>query len=795
MIKTPMHAAVDRAVPRADDPSDDTPLLTVIVPVYNEVATISELLARVISAPYSKQVIVVDDGSTDGTTEALREWQDDPRFTLLRHEVNRGAGAAIQSALPHSRGRFTIIQDADLEYNPEDYHRLIEPLLAEKARAVFGSRYMPETPREPLWKRVKDAFRAMKARVRNAMKSVARGVANVLKFVWRLITLDWKALAAPATDAKVHVAKGAGLPPLRQKRRMQPWGLRRVGAAVLQFTARLLFRARLSDVAASFKAFSTELLRKLDLQCERYEFGPEVAAKLCRAGEKIVEVPVRYERRVGRRSRIFERFARRPDADASRSLGRKHIVEKHRWSDGPHALNTLWKWRHWLPQVPDPKRIPALAPAANVPALTTKVDEPVPAGVGADLDHWAEEDANRSDFDEAVWNIPRRKTAAEERRESFVERMLAASAEARQNRQFVAAAWAAAAAFEPRLLWERFVAPEPTPKTSGDSEETDKAKDWEHWALTDLLLLLAIVNIGLVLLVTLVPQFSSWIGVVLGVLASAVTFRTTPAGRFTFDKCNQAFVVLTVLLICPMFPSAWVWRDRTMLILAALALLVGLGRLISKGVRRLDRNLLDAVGILAIFFAGLHVASPDRRAFELLILLTSVTLFLGVHRKRKMRRLSDNALLVVAVIGIFLAVVFLYLFPINFAVFLANLVAATPIQGASTLERLLVVPMGHRGGTGGGRCRPACESREEGHGLRTTRWRFWLPVSGIDLVLMGVVLTFIAVSGAILWLSPKWWSNYIDMLDVRIWTPGKVVVLGIVVMQSLMVIRLWPKRK
>ncbi len=79
--------------------------------------------------------------------------------------------------------------------------------------------------------------------------------------------------------------------------------------------------------------------------------------------------------------------------------------------------------------------------------------------------------------------------------------------------------------------------------------------------------------------------------------------------------------------------------------------------------------------------------------------------------------------------------------------------------------------------------------------MRTTRWRFWLPVSGIDLVLMGVVLTFIAVSGAILWLSPKWWSNYIDMLDVRIWTPGKVVVLGIVVMQSLMVIRLWPKRK
>ncbi len=527
MIKTPMHAAVDRQVPRADDPSDDTPLLTVIVPVYNEVATISELLARVISAPYSKQVIVVDDGSTDGTTEALREWQDDPPFTLLRHEVNRGTGAAIQSALPHSRGRFTIIQDADLEYNPEDYHRLIEPLLAEKARAVSGSRY---TARNAARASLEESERRVPsdegARAeRHEVGRPGRGECLEVRMAADNAGLESARCASDGREGPR--CERRGLAAASPKAPDAALGSASRGRGRVAIHGAAAFPARLSDVAASFKAFSTELLRKLDLQCERYEFGPEVAAKLCRAGEKIVEVPVRYERRVGRRSRIFERFARRPDADASRSLGRKHIVKKHRWSDGPHALNTLWKWRHWLPQVPDPKRIPALAPAADVPALTTKVDEPVPAGVGADLDHWAEEDANRSDFDEAVWNIPRRKTAAEERRESFVERMLAASAEARQNRQFVAAAWAAAAAFEPRLLWERFVAPEPTPKTSGDSEETDKAKDWEHWALTDLLLLLAIVNIGLVLLVTLVPQFSSWIGVVLGVLASAVTFRTT----------------------------------------------------------------------------------------------------------------------------------------------------------------------------------------------------------------------------------------------------------------------------
>jgi len=71
----------------------------------------------------------------------------------------------------------------------------------------------------------------------------------------------------------------------------------------------------------------------------------------------------------------------------------------------------------------------------------------------------------------------------------------------------------------------------------------------------------------------------------------------------------------------------------------------------------------------------------------------------------------------------------------------------------------------------------------------------WLPVSEVDAVLFVLVLVFVAVSGAILWLSPKWWSSYITMLDVRVWTPAKAVVLGIVLMQCLLVVRLWPKQR
>jgi len=116
------------------------PLLTVIIPVFNERSTIREIISRVQAVPISKQIIVVDDGSTDGTTELLREISDSS-VKVLFHADNRGKGAAIRTALPHAEGKVTVIQDGDLEYDPMDFLKLIQPILRGEADVVYGSRW------------------------------------------------------------------------------------------------------------------------------------------------------------------------------------------------------------------------------------------------------------------------------------------------------------------------------------------------------------------------------------------------------------------------------------------------------------------------------------------------------------------------------------------------------------------------------------------------------------------------------------------------------------------------------
>jgi glycosyltransferase involved in cell wall biosynthesis len=118
-----------------------SPLLTVIVPVYNEAPTIEELLRRVVAAPYVKQIVVTDDGSTDGTSLILDGWAEKGAIELLRHPRNLGKGSAIRTALESARGRFAIIQDGDLETDPQDYLALVEPLLDGRADLVIGSRF------------------------------------------------------------------------------------------------------------------------------------------------------------------------------------------------------------------------------------------------------------------------------------------------------------------------------------------------------------------------------------------------------------------------------------------------------------------------------------------------------------------------------------------------------------------------------------------------------------------------------------------------------------------------------
>jgi glycosyltransferase involved in cell wall biosynthesis len=125
------------------------PQLTVIIPLYNEVLTIAKLLNRVCSTPFSTQIIVVDDGSTDGSTQQVQRfisrWQSSSlersTITFLRHSTNRGKGAAIKTAIPHATGTVTIIQDADLEYDPRDYPKLVLPILNDEADVVYGSRF------------------------------------------------------------------------------------------------------------------------------------------------------------------------------------------------------------------------------------------------------------------------------------------------------------------------------------------------------------------------------------------------------------------------------------------------------------------------------------------------------------------------------------------------------------------------------------------------------------------------------------------------------------------------------
>lgn len=236
------------ALPLCEQP----PVLTVIVPVYNEVRTIDETIRRILAVAYSKQVLVVDDGSTDGTKEVLRRWKDDAELTVLVHDVNRGKGAAIRTALEFARGRFTIIQDADLECIPEDYPRMVDPLLSGEAHVVYGSRFL----------------------------------------------------------------EGGRLRPGR-------WGMFRLGVALLNLCVRLFYGVRLTDEATCFKAFPTAVLRSMDLQCDRFEFCPEVTAKACRLGLVIREVAVRY-------------YPRGMDCG-----------KKIRWTDGITAIATLWKLRNW----------------------------------------------------------------------------------------------------------------------------------------------------------------------------------------------------------------------------------------------------------------------------------------------------------------------------------------------------------------------------------------------------------------------------------------------------------------
>ena len=116
--------------------------LSIVIPAYNEVATIEAIVARVRETPYAKEIIIVDDGSSDGTRDKLKEMEKIPVIKVVYHAQNQGKCAALRSGFQHATGDIILIQDADLEYNPAEYGVLLQPILDGQADVVFGSRFL-----------------------------------------------------------------------------------------------------------------------------------------------------------------------------------------------------------------------------------------------------------------------------------------------------------------------------------------------------------------------------------------------------------------------------------------------------------------------------------------------------------------------------------------------------------------------------------------------------------------------------------------------------------------------------
>lgn len=248
-----------------------------IVPVYNEEKTLRTILEKLLAVPIVREIIVVDDGSKDRTAAiaddiarernaptakppavyptaavdaASHELPIPPRIKVMRHDHNRGKGAAIRTGLIHVSNEVTVVQDGDLEYDPRDFEKMMD-VIESGASVVYGSRILGKN-----------------------------------RFSYRRYYF---------------------------------------GGRFLSVVARVLYRLKITDEPTCYKMVKTDLLRKMNLQCERFEFCPEVTAKAARLGQEIIEVPISY---------------------APRSIDEG---KKIRWYDGIEAIWTLLRYRLWRP--------------------------------------------------------------------------------------------------------------------------------------------------------------------------------------------------------------------------------------------------------------------------------------------------------------------------------------------------------------------------------------------------------------------------------------------------------------
>lgn len=198
--------------------------LSVVIPVFNEKYTIAEIVRKVQATRLASEIILVDDGSTDGTREILQSLEPSPELTVLYHEKNRGKGAALRTGFQKAAGDVILIQDADLEYNPAEYPSLLEPIECGQADVVYGSRFLGSK---------------------------------------RRVTMFW------------HM----------------------VANQLLTLATNILYNSILSDMETGYKVFRGDLLRSIRLRANRFDFEPEITAKLLKRKARLFEVPISFNPR------------------------------------------------------------------------------------------------------------------------------------------------------------------------------------------------------------------------------------------------------------------------------------------------------------------------------------------------------------------------------------------------------------------------------------------------------------------------------------------------------------------
>jgi len=229
--------------------------ISIIIPVYNEKSTLEKLLEKVEQASLcglNKEIILVDDGSTDGSRELLKQMQENQEengYKVFFHPKNMGKGAAIRTAVHYATGDIIVIQDADLEYDPVDYEDLVKLIIGDRADVVYGSRLCGGKP------------------------------SRAFKFTHLL------------------------------------------GNRFLTFVTNLLYDSTLTDMETCYKAFRADVLKNINIKSNRFEFEPEITAKVLKKKYHLYEAPISYY------GRDF------------------HEGKKITWKDGISALIALVRFR------------------------------------------------------------------------------------------------------------------------------------------------------------------------------------------------------------------------------------------------------------------------------------------------------------------------------------------------------------------------------------------------------------------------------------------------------------------